>query len=115
MSQSDCLFCRIAAGEVPADVVASDDDFVAFNDLRPLASVHVVVAPRHHVESLDDVDGLPADVRAGLLPFIAATARKLELAHSGYRVVTNTGPDAGQKVKHLHWHIIGGEPLGGMA
>ena len=115
MSESDCLFCRIAAGEIPADVVAADDHFVAFSDLHPLAPVHVLVAPRHHVASLDHFDRLPAEAQAGLLPFIVATARKLDVAHSGYRVVTNTGPDAGQKFAHLHWHIIGGEPLGGMA
>ena len=115
MSPSDCLFCRIAAGEIPADVVASDDHFVAFRDLHPLAPVHVLVVPRHHVTSLDHLDRLPAPAAADLLPFIARTARALDVAHSGYRVVSNTGPDAGQEVMHLHWHIIGGEPLGGMA
>ena len=115
MSQSDCLFCRIAAGDIPADMVASDEHFVAFHDLHPLAPVHVVVMPRQHVQSLEHVDDLAEPVRDAMLSFIAATARALEVAHSGYRVVTNTGPDPGQKVMHLHWHIIGGEPLGGMA
>ena len=111
---SDCIFCGIAAGEVPADVVAQDDDFVAFRDARPLAPVHLLVIPRSHVASLDEAEasGLRASARA--LAFIAATARFAGVAESGYRVITNTGPHAGQEVMHLHWHVIGGTRLGGM-
>ncbi len=111
----DCIFCRIAAGEIPAQPVAQDDGFIAFPDQHPLARVHVLVVPRRHLTSLDDIDELGVDGAGRLLRFIAETARNAGVAESGYRVVTNTGPDAGQKVMHLHWHIIGGEPLGGMA
>ena len=111
----DCIFCRIAAGEIPAQAVAQDDEFFAFNDVRPLAPVHVLVVPRRHLTSLDDIEQLGADGAGRLLAFIAATARASGVAASGYRVATNTGPDAGQEVMHLHWHIIGGAPLGGMA
>ncbi len=110
-----CVFCRIAAGEIPADVVASDEHFVAFRDQQPLAPVHLLVVPRRHVASLDELEGLGADDGAALLPFIVATARAAGVAESGYRLITNTGPDAGQEVMHLHWHIVGGRPLGGMA
>ena len=112
---SDCIFCRIAAGEIPADVVVQDEEFLAFNDLHPLAPVHVLVIPRRHLASLDDIEELGADGSGRLLAFIAAAARSTGVAQSGYRVVTNTGADAGQEVMHLHWHIIGGTPLGGMA
>jgi histidine triad (HIT) family protein len=110
----DCVFCRIASGEIPAQAVAQDDEFFAFNDLRPLAPVHVLVVPRRHLTSLDDIEQLGADGAGRLIAFVAATARAAGVAASGYRVVTNTGPDAGQEVMHLHWHIIGGAPLGGM-
>jgi len=111
---TDCIFCRIAAGEIPADVVAADERFVAFRDLHPLAEVHLLVVPRRHVASLNELDGLGDDA-GKLLPFIAATAAASGVADSGYRVVSNTGHDAGQEVMHLHWHIIGGGRLGGMA
>jgi histidine triad (HIT) family protein len=110
-----CIFCRIAAGEVPANVVAQDDDFVAFQDVRPLAPVQLLVIPRRHVASLDEAEDLDDGASARALVFIAATARSAGLAGSGYRVITNTGPDAGQEVMHLHWHVIGGARLGGMA
>jgi len=113
--RADCIFCRIAAGEIPADVVASDERFVAFADLHPLAPVHLLVVPRRHIASLDELDASGGDAGAAMLSFIAETARGAGVAARGYRVVTNTGPDAGQRVMHLHWHIIGGRRLGGMA
>jgi histidine triad (HIT) family protein len=112
---TECIFCSIAAGDVPADVVAQDDDFVAFRDARPLAPVHVLVIPRAHVGSLDEAEDLGPETSARALAFIAATARAEGIAETGYRVVTNTGPHAGQEVRHLHWHVIGGAELGGMA
>lgn len=112
---SDCIFCRIAAGEIPAEVVTQDDEFVAFKDLHPLAPVHLLVVPKRHVDSLDDVEALGEAASGRLLAFIANAARAAGVAVGGYRVVANTGPDAGQEVMHLHWHIIGGAPLGGMA
>ena len=113
-SQRDCIFCKIAAGEVPADVVSEDGHFVAFRDVRPLAPLHLLVIPRQHVVSLDEAEALDGAASARALEFIAATARSEGVAESGYRVITNTGPDAGQEVMHLHWHVIGGTRLGGM-
>ena len=112
---SECIFCRIAAGEIPADVVASDDEFVAFRDLHPLAEVHVLVVPRQHLTSLVEIGQLPLETAGAMLRFAAEVARAEGLDESGYRLVANTGSDAGQEIFHLHWHIIGGEPLGGMA
>jgi histidine triad (HIT) family protein len=96
-------------------VVAQDDDFIAFHDVRPLAPVHLLVIPRRHVASLDEAEDLDDSASARALGFIAAAARSAGVAESGYRVITNTGPDAGQEVMHLHWHVIGGTSLGGMA
>ena len=105
---TDCIFCRIAAGEIAAEVVREDDHFVAFRDARPLAPVHLLVIPREHVASLDEAGPWTAAPRPARSAFIAATARSAGVAESGYRVITNTGPDAGQEVMHLHWHVIGG-------
>ncbi len=111
---SECIFCRIAAGEIPAKRVNEDEHFLAFPDVRPQAPVHLLVIPRKHIASLDEVEALGAEASARALEFIAGTARVAGLAESGYRVITNTGPDAGQEVEHLHWHLVGGARLGGM-
>jgi histidine triad (HIT) family protein len=112
---TDCTFCRIAEGEKAAEVVAANDEFVAFRDAHPLAPVHVVVLPRQHLTSLDVVEQLGPDAVGRLLHFVAAVAREQGVHETGYRVVTNIGPDAGQEVFHLHWHLIGGRRLGEMA
>ena len=112
---TDCTFCRISSGEVAAEIVAADDEFVAFRDADPLAPVHLVVVPRQHLTSLAVVEQMGPDAAGRLLRFVAAVAREQGVAESGYRVVTNIGSDAGQEVFHLHWHLIGGKRLGGMA
>jgi histidine triad (HIT) family protein len=108
---ADCLFCRIVAGEIPADVVHRAEGFMAFRDIAPKAPVHILVIPERHVVSLDEVEGLDEVERARMLPFIAEVAERAGLLESGYRVTTNTGPDALQSVFHLHWHVLGGTRL----
>jgi histidine triad (HIT) family protein len=107
----DCLFCRIVAGDVPADVVGRGNGMVAFRDIAPKAPVHVLVVPERHVDSMAGVEGLTPDERADMLAFIAAVARDEGLEATGYRVTTNHGPDALQSVHHLHWHVMGGTRL----
>lgn len=111
---SDCTFCRIAEGEIPAHVVAENDEFMAFEDIRPRAPVHLLVIPREHVTSLEEMGALPHDLGGRMLKFIAEAARDAGVHDSGYRVICNTGPDSGQEIVHLHWHVIGGRRLGGM-
>jgi histidine triad (HIT) family protein len=108
MSTDDCVFCRIARSELPADVVARSDGFLAFRDIAPKAPVHLLVIPRRHVESMAGVGGLSEGERADMLAFIAETARGAGLEDTGYRVTTNHGPNSRQSVPHLHWHILGG-------
>ena len=106
---ADCLFCRIARGEIPATLVAQTDDCVAFRDIDPKAPTHVLVIPRAHVASLSEATD-PAMV--GKLALLAAEIAKREgLADRGYRTVINTGPDAGQTVFHIHLHLLGGRQL----
>ncbi len=107
----DCLFCRIVAGEIPADVVRRADGMLAFRDIAPKAPVHVLVIPERHVHSIAGVDGLDPGERAQMLAFIADVAAQEGIEQSGYRVTTNHGPDALQSVFHLHWHVMGGTTL----
>ncbi len=108
----DCLFCRIASGEIPSDIVLEDADFVAFRDIHPKAPQHVLVIPRKHIVSLNDAAAAGDTLGERLLRFVVQVAERCEVKESGYRVLTNVGPDAGQEVMHLHFHILGGEDLG---
>jgi histidine triad (HIT) family protein len=109
---TDCIFCRIAAGEIPAKIVRKTPDAVAFYDLNPQAPVHVLVIPTRHFESSRDATGPEGEALLGrLLAFSAEVASSLGLDAGGYRVVTNTGPDAGQSVFHLHLHLLGGRRM----
>jgi len=107
----DCLFCKIAAGEIPANMAYEDDDLIAFHDISPQAPVHLLLVPRRHIASLDEA----ADGDRALLGKILLTLRRLarELKiESGYRVVNNCGAPAGQSVFHIHFHLLGGRPMG---
>jgi histidine triad (HIT) family protein len=108
----DCIFCRIAAGSIPATVVLQDERFVAFRDINPVAVQHILVIPREHITSLNDLDQWQHCEGHELLGFIVRVAGEAGIADSGYRVVTNIGSDAGQVVHHMHFHILGGEDLG---
>ncbi len=107
----DCLFCRIVAGEIPADIVHQDERAVAFRDINPQAPVHVLVVPRDHIESLDDAGRRDEALLGHLLRVAARVANEQGLSESGYRTVINTGAGAGQSVLHLHLHVIGGRGL----
>jgi histidine triad (HIT) family protein len=107
----DCLFCRIVAGEIPAEVVRRSNGLLAFRDISPKAPVHVLVIPERHVQSLAGVTGLTQAERSDMLAFIADVATQEGLDESGYRVTTNHGPDGQQSVFHLHWHVLGGTQL----
>lgn len=111
VSPSDCLFCRIASGEIPATLVHADEQLVAFRDISPQAPVHILVIPREHVASLDAA----RDDHRGLLGSLLLTARDLAraegIAEGGYRTVLNVGDDGGQSVHHIHLHMLGGRSL----
>ena len=109
---ADCLFCRIVAGEVPATIVKRSEDAVAVRDIDPRAPTHVLVIPSAHVAAVRDARGAAGEAMMGrLLAFAAEVAAEEGLDGGGYRIVTNTGPDAGQSVDHLHFHLLGGRRL----
>jgi histidine triad (HIT) family protein len=110
-AMSDCLFCAIGSGDIPADVVFSDDAVVAFRDIAPQAPVHVLVIPRVHHASAADVAVADPALAAALLQVATTIAEQEGLAEGGYRIVTNTGEAAGQSVPHVHFHVLGGRAL----
>jgi histidine triad (HIT) family protein len=107
--EADCLFCRIAAGEVPADIVHSDDKVVVFSDINPQAPTHVLAISRRHVASAANLTDADGELLAALFGALRRVAEEAGLR--GYRIVTNTGAEAGQSVFHLHFHLLGGRAM----
>ena len=107
-----CLFCSVVAGDVPADVVHSDDDFVAFRDIHPQAPVHVLVIPRDHFATAAELTAADPTAAGRLLEAATDVAELTGVAEAGYRIVLNTGPDGGQSVDHVHAHVLGGRQMG---
>jgi len=109
---ADCLFCKIVAGEIPAGIVKRSADALAFRDIDAKAPVHVLVIPIQHVAAVREAKGTQEERLLGrLLAFAAEVASEQGLDRDGYRIVTNTGKNAGQSVDHLHLHILGGRKL----
>jgi histidine triad (HIT) family protein len=109
---ADCLFCSIAAGDVPATIVYEDDLTVAFRDLNPKAPTHALVIPRAHVPDVGTLAATEPEALVAVHRAAAEVARSEGVAGSGWRLVFNTGPDAGQTVAHVHGHVLGGRNLG---
>ena len=110
----DCLFCKIARGEIPGQKVYEDERVLAFRDISPQAPTHVLIIPKTHISGLDGLDGAENEVLAALLRAANTVARMEGVDKSGYRLVSNMGPDACQSVKHLHFHVLGGRQLDGL-
>ncbi len=108
---NDCLFCRMAAGDIPVDAVYETDNVLVIRDINPQAETHLLLMPKKHVESLNDLEKAEESLLAELLRSPALIAQKAGIAQSGYRLVSNCGHDARQSVKHLHFHILGGQLL----
>ena len=111
MTETDCLFCKIIAGEIPADFVHQDDRCVVIRDTNPQAPTHALVIPREHLESLDEASQKDEALLGHLLRIGARVANEAGHGESGYRTVINTGAGAGQSVFHLHVHVLGGRPM----
>lgn len=109
---TDCLFCRIAQGEIPTTFVYQDDRCVVFDDIHPKAPVHVLIVPREHVESVETLRPDQADLAGHLVLAAQAAAEAKGIASRGYRLIANVGAEAGQIIPHLHWHLLGGKHLG---
>ncbi len=107
--KDDCIFCKIINNEIPSTKVYEDDTVIAFNDINPLAPIHILVVPKIHIENLMELEN--NELLAHLVEVIKKIAIEQGLDKDGFRVVTNNGENAGQVVKHLHFHILGGKKL----
>jgi histidine triad (HIT) family protein len=107
--QADCLFCRIAAGEIPADIVFENGSVIVFRDINPKAPTHVLAIPRRHLESAADL----TDADGGLLAALFSAMRRVakDGGLDAYRIISNVGAESGQSVFHLHFHLLGGRPM----
>ena len=111
-TDANCLFCKIIAGQIPSTVVYQDDQVFAFRDIHPQAKQHILLVPRLHIVSMAELSHEHGPLLAHIYEVVLKIAQDQGFAQSGYRVVTNVGPDSGQAVFHLHFHVLGGEQLG---
>lgn len=107
----DCLFCKILAGEIPSAAVYEDDLVYAFRDIDPQAPEHIIIIPRQHIASANELNAENSDVVAAVFQAAAKIAKELGFAEKGYRIVNNCGEDGGQTVGHLHFHLLAGRSL----
>ena len=106
-----CIFCKIVGGEIPADIVYEDEKYMAFKDINPKAPIHILIIPKKHIEKLADIDDSNKNIIADMVIVANKVAEQLGIDKTGYRVVINNGPDAGQEVYHIHMHLLGGKKL----
>src|SRR5262245_14171002 len=109
--ESSCVFCKIVAGDIPADVVHASDNVLAFRDLDPKAPVHLLLIPKEHIESAAELHEKHAGMLAEVFSGASHLAKAEGVATTGYRIVTNVGEDGGQSVNHLHFHLMGGRAM----
>jgi len=111
VSEPDCLFCRIVDGEIPAEIVRSDPDLLAFRDINPQAPTHILIVPRKHIPSVSRLEDGDAAIMGKLFLAAKELARAEGIDDGGYRMVVNAGRDAGQTVFHIHLHLLGGRGM----
>jgi histidine triad (HIT) family protein len=110
----ECIFCRIVAREIPADIVYQDKELIAFRDIHPQASTHIVIIPKSHIASMADLTGNQQALMGRLILLAKELAEKEGISASGYRLSVSTGADGGQLVPHIHFHLLGGRKLDDM-
>jgi len=108
----DCVFCKIARGDFGTEFVAENEQAVAFRDLHPQAPTHILVATRDHIENIVELINQQPDLATSLMTLAVDVANLEQIVESGFRILTNTGPDAGQSVQHVHLHVLGGKHMG---
>ena len=107
----DCIFCKIIAHEIPGKIAFEDDLVIAFNDIQPVAPVHILVIPKKHIADMNEIKKQDEALLGHLLLAVKLIAAEQGISEKGYRLIINTGPDSGQVVQHLHAHILGGQKL----
>ncbi len=109
---SDCIFCKIIDGEIPSDTVYETETIKVFKDINPVAPVHLIIVPKIHIEDLNGLNKTNAGVVVDCMLGAKKVAEISGISESGYRVISNCGEDGGQSVQHLHFHVVGGIPMG---
>lgn len=112
MADEECLFCRVLAGDIPADIIYESETAIAFRDINPQAPTHVLIIPRQHIATINDIEGAHEAIVGRLFSAARDVAKQEGLADEGYRTVMNCNEAAGQTVFHLHLHLLGGRALG---
>ena len=107
----DCIFCRIIAGEIPANIIYQNDVFIAFHDINPQAPIHVLLIPKEHIPTINDISSNHKQKIGHILSCSGKIAKKLGIHDNGYRIVANCNADGGQEIFHLHFHLLGGRKL----
>lgn len=108
----DCIFCKIINKDIPSKKIYEDEFVYAFNDINPVAPTHVIVVPKNHIDSINDVNSNNSMVISKIFDSIPKIAKDLKILNDGYRIISNVGKNGGQTINHIHFHIIGGIPLG---
>lgn len=108
----DCIFCQIAAGEIPAEIVYEDDKVIAFKDIKPAAPVHILLIPRRHIATFNDLEAQDRELMGHMAMVLKELAAVQGLSDNGYRILLNCGSEGGQVVYHIHYHLLGGRSLG---
>jgi len=111
----DCIFCQIADGKIPTQFLMETDTIVAFRDIQPAAPVHILIIPKKHIETLNDLGDSEVGLMGQMVKAATELAKKQGIAESGYRLIMNCNKDGGQEVFHIHLHLLGGCPIGGLA
>ena len=112
MAGKDCVFCSIINGDIPSNTVYEDDMIKAFRDIQPQAPVHIVIVPKKHIKSANEIDSAAAEYIAHIFKKIPQIAKEQGIAEDGYRIINNCGKNGGQTVEHIHFHLLGGKNLG---
>ena len=107
----ECLFCKIVSGTIPADIVLDNKNILAFKDINPQAPIHILIIPKIHIPTLNEIDTLHTEIIGDIVKTASLLAKQEEIDNSGYRTVFNCNQDGGQTVFHIHLHLIGGRPL----
>jgi len=104
-----CIFCQIIDGKIPNKTILEDENFLAFEDINPVAKIHALIIPKTHIKSFNEIT---PEIMGNMTTFIQKVAKELDVVDAGYRLVTNIGKDGGQEVEHIHFHLLAGESMG---
>lgn len=108
----ECIFCKIVKGEIPSEKVYENDEILAFKDVQPAAPIHVLIIPKKHIENLMGISKEDSELMGKIVEVMQKVAKKLDIDEKGFRIISNCGPDSGQEVMHLHFHLLAGRTMG---